>query len=205
MRRLNIRDQSAAVHASATTVRRRRMSPCLQALLTIYEPDPILLFSLIFHRAGLFADAKKGCGLDKQWLARCSVIDETIPAKIQRASAGKPHNRKLTMKKILLLAAMFGLAATLTTRGAEAKENWNTLCAKCHGAEGKGDTKMGAKLGCKDMSDAKVQAEIKDDAAFKAIKEGLKSADDKTLMKPFEQLSDDEIKALVAYVRGLKK
>jgi cytochrome c553 len=109
------------------------------------------------------------------------------------------------MKKILLLATMFGLAATLTTKGAEAKENWDNLCAKCHGAEGKGDTKMGTKLGCKDFTDAKVQADIKDDAAFKAMKEGLKSADDKTLMKPFETLTDDEIKALVAYVHTLKK
>jgi tetratricopeptide (TPR) repeat protein len=38
-----------------------------------------------------------------------------------------------------------------------------------------------------------------------ALKEGLKSDDGKTLMKPFEALSDDEIKALVAYVRTLKK
>ena len=109
------------------------------------------------------------------------------------------------MKQIILLAAMFGLAATLTTKGAEAKENWDTLCAKCHGAEGKGDTKMGAKLGAKDFTDAKVQADLKDDAAFKALKEGLKSSDDKTLMKPFDTLSDGEIKALVAYVRTLKK
>ena len=99
---------------------------------------------------------------------------------------------------------MFGLAATLSMKGAEAKENWNTLCAKCHGAEGKGDTKIGAKLGCKDFSDAKVQADLKDDAAFKALKEGL-IKDDKTLMKPFDTLSDDEIKALVAYVHTLKK
>ena len=109
------------------------------------------------------------------------------------------------MKKLILLAAMFGLTAALTANGAEAKENWDTLCAKCHGADGKGDTKMGAKLGCKDFTDAKVQADIKDDAAAKAIKEGLKSADDKTLMKPFDSLSDEEVKALVAYVRGLKK
>ena len=109
------------------------------------------------------------------------------------------------MKKIILLVSLFGLAATLSTKGAEAKENWDTLCAKCHGADGKGDTKMGAKLGAKDFTDAKVQAEIKDDAAFKALKEGLKSSDDKTLMKPFEQLSDDEIKAIVAYVRTMKK
>jgi len=109
------------------------------------------------------------------------------------------------MKKMILLAAMFGLASALTAKGAEAKENWETQCAKCHGAEGKGDTKMGAKLGCKDFTDAKVQGEIKDDAAFKAIKEGMKSDDGKTLMKPFDQLSDDEIKALVAYVHTLKK
>ncbi len=110
------------------------------------------------------------------------------------------------MKKMILLAAVFGLAAALSARAADAKENWDTLCAKCHGADGKGDTKMGQKLGCKDFTDAKVQADIKDDAATKAIKEGLKSDDGKTLMKPFgEQLSDDEIKGLVAYVRTLKK
>ena len=109
------------------------------------------------------------------------------------------------MKKAIVLVTLFGLAAALTVKGAEAKENWDNLCAKCHGAEGKGDTKMGQKLGCKDFTDAAVQADIKDDAAFKAIKEGLKSPEDKTLMKPFDTLSDDEVKALVAYVHGLKK
>ena len=108
------------------------------------------------------------------------------------------------MKKIVLLAMMFGLAATLSMKGAEAKENWDTLCAKCHGAEGKGDTKVGAKLGCKDFTDAKVQADLKDDVMFKALKEGM-IKDDKTLMKPFDTLSDAELKALVAYVHTLKK
>ena len=109
------------------------------------------------------------------------------------------------MKKIIILAAVFGFAAALTTKAADAKENWDNLCAKCHGDEGKGDTKMGTKLGAKDFTDAKVQADLKDDAATKAIKEGLKDADGKTQMKPFDTLSDDEVKALVAYVRGLKK
>lgn len=109
------------------------------------------------------------------------------------------------MKKILLIATMFGLATALVTKGAEAKENWETLCAKCHGADGKGDTKIGAKLGVKDFTDAKVQAAIKDEEAIKTIKEGKKNADDKTLMKAFDQLSDDEVKALVAYVRTLQK
>ncbi len=109
------------------------------------------------------------------------------------------------MKKIILLVTLFGLTAALSAKAADAKENWDNQCAKCHGAEGKGDTKMGQKLGAKDFTDAKVQADLKDDAATKAIKAGLKSPDDKTLMKPFDTLSDDEVKALVAYVRGLKK
>lgn len=109
------------------------------------------------------------------------------------------------MKKMILLAAMFGLAASLTAKGADAKDNWDTLCAKCHGPTGNGDTKIGSHLGCKDFTDPKVQAAITDDAAFKALKEGLQSDDGRRLMKPFDQLSDDEIKALVAYVRTLKK
>lgn len=109
------------------------------------------------------------------------------------------------MKKVILFVTLFGLAAALSAKAADAKENYDNLCAKCHGAEGKGDTKMGQKLGCKDFTDAKVQADMKDDAATKAIKTGLKSSDDKTLMKPFDTLSDDEVKALVAYIRGLKK
>ena len=132
------------------------------------------------------------------------MFGEILSAAGAIAPANSTNRRKNTMKKMILLAAMFGLAAALTAKGADAKENWDSLCAKCHGADGKGDTKMGQKLGAKDFTDAKVQAAIKDDAAAKAIKEGLKSDDGKTLMKPFE-LSDADIKALVAYVRGLKK
>ena len=110
------------------------------------------------------------------------------------------------MKKIILFAAMAGLAATFTVKADGTKDTWDSVCAKCHGPDGKGDTKMGARLGCKDFTDAKVQSDIKDDAAFKSLKEGLKSDDDKTLMKPYaDTLSDDQIKALVAYVRTLKK
>jgi cytochrome c553 len=108
------------------------------------------------------------------------------------------------MKKTIIFAVIFGLAAAITAKAADVKDNWTTSCAKCHGEDGKGQTKMGQRLGVKDFSDPKVQADLKDDAAFKGIKEGLKNADDKTLMKPFDSLSDDEIKALVAYVRSLK-
>ena len=52
---------------------------------------------------------------------------------------------------------------------------------------------------------AKVQEALKDAAAFKAIKEGLKGAEDKVLMKPTEGMSDDDIKGLVTYMRAFKK
>lgn len=110
----------------------------------------------------------------------------------------------MTMKKIIMLIAVFGFTAAISASAAEAKENWDANCAKCHGADGKGQTKIGAKLGVKDFTDAKVQAAIKDEDAIKTIKEGKKDADGKTLMKAFDTLSDDEVKALVAYVRGLK-
>ena len=108
------------------------------------------------------------------------------------------------MKRTLVLLTLSLIAAGATVR-ADVKETWEKQCAKCHGSDGKGDTKMGKKLGAKDYTDSKVQAEIKDDAAFKAIKEGLKDKEGKVLMKPSEGLADDEIKALIAYVRAFKK
>ena len=44
------------------------------------------------------------------------------------------------MKKAILLITLFGLTAALSAKAAEAKENYDNLCAKCHGAEGKADT-----------------------------------------------------------------
>jgi len=109
------------------------------------------------------------------------------------------------MKKLFVLGIAVMTVAALSARAEDAKTTYDKSCAMCHGADGKGQTKMGQKLGVKDFTDAKVQAELKDDAAFKAIKEGMKDADGKTLMKPFDALSDDDIKGLVAYVRTFKK
>ena len=109
------------------------------------------------------------------------------------------------MKKLLIIATVFGFTAAITASAGDAKENWEKTCIKCHGAEGKGDTKIGQKLGIKDMTDAKVQSGFTDEDAFKALKEGLKDSDGKTRMKPAEGLTDDELKALVQHVRGFKK
>jgi cytochrome c553 len=124
----------------------------------------------------------------------------------ERQETNNKENRKLTtMKKLLMLAVVLGMAAGITVKAADAKENWSANCAKCHGQNGKGDTKMGQKAGVKDYTSPEVQAKLTDDAAFKAIKNGVKEGN-KEVMKGYgDKLSDEEIKALVAHMRTFKK
>ncbi len=108
------------------------------------------------------------------------------------------------MRKMLVAAVAAAFLPALAVFAADAKTNWDDNCAKCHGPGGKGDTRMGAKLHIRDFTDPAVQVQFTDDDAFKAVKEGLKDADGKVRMKAIEGLSDDDIKELVKYVRGLK-
>lgn len=104
------------------------------------------------------------------------------------------------------LAALLALAACCAPlAAADAAANWETHCAKCHGADGKGDTKMGKKLGIADLADPRVQAKFTDEAALRAMKEGIKDKDGKLAMKPAEGVSEAEMKALVPYLRALAK
>ncbi len=106
---------------------------------------------------------------------------------------------RTTLTLAIILAGGF-----LSASAVDVKAVWQKDCAKCHGPDGKGDTKMGKKLDIKDLTDAKVQSSLKDEQMFKAIKEGVKDGD-KTKMKAAEGVNDEDIKALVAYVRTLKK
>jgi mono/diheme cytochrome c family protein len=109
------------------------------------------------------------------------------------------------MKTIILIIVTAAMSTPLASWAADAKANWDNNCAQCHGAAGKGDTKMGKMLNAMDLTDAKKQASFTDAQAATAIKDGIKQ-NGKTTMKAFGgKLSDDEIKALVAYVRTLKK
>jgi cytochrome c6 len=109
------------------------------------------------------------------------------------------------MKNLRLSLAASALLLASTALAADVAANWENNCTSCHGADGKGDTKMGKKLKILDLSDAAAQAKFTDADAVKAIKEGVKDKNGKTTMKAIEGLTDDEISALVAHVRTLKK
>ena len=109
-----------------------------------------------------------------------------------------------TIQTIALVSGIFSLSAGLGY-AATAAENWENSCAKCHAADGSGSTKIGKKLKLKDYSDAKVQAALKDEDMVKAINDGVTDAG-KEKMKGFKgELSDPEVKDLVAYIRKLQK
>jgi cytochrome c6 len=109
------------------------------------------------------------------------------------------------MKKYLALLASLLVAAASTGYAATAADNWDNNCAKCHSTDGSGSSKVGKKLKLKDYTDAAVQAAIKDEDMFKAIKEGV-SEGGKDKMKSFkDDLTDPEITDLVAYIRKMKK
>ena len=109
------------------------------------------------------------------------------------------------MKRIILFASVLGVAATMAVAAADSKDTYAASCARCHGADGKGQTKMGVLLGAKDYTDPAVQAALTDADATKAIKEGFKTQEGKTAMKPATTLSDSDIQGLVAYMRAFKK
>ena len=99
-------------------------------------------------------------------------------------------------RKIIAFAAII-IASAGIGLAADAAANWAQSCASCHGKDGSGNTMMGKKLGLKDYT--KDQG-FSDAEATNVIKNG------KGKMKGFKgKLSDADIKALVGYVRSLKR
>jgi mono/diheme cytochrome c family protein len=101
------------------------------------------------------------------------------------------------MKATLFIILAIIFASSGATFAADAGALWGQHCASCHGKDGSGNTAMGKKLGLKNYT--KEQG-FSDAEAANVIKNG------KGKMKGYkDKLSDADVKALVAYVRSLKK
>ena len=105
------------------------------------------------------------------------------------------------MKTWLIRTLMVIAALTLGAAGARADDVaalYKSKCAACHGADGKGDTPAGKKLGIKDFHSPDV-AKMSDAELFEITKKG------KDKMPGYDgKITDDQIKELVQYVRSLK-
>jgi cytochrome c6 len=106
--------------------------------------------------------------------------------------------KHLVLGSALITGAALAFAAPVS-------ENWENHCAKCHGADGSGQTKVGKKLKVKDYTKAAEQAKFTDEEIIKATAEGVFEGG-KERMKAFKgELSDAEIKEFVGYIRKMKK
>ncbi len=101
-------------------------------------------------------------------------------------------------------AAVPAAAVAATPAAAnEALASYKKLCVSCHGADGKGQTKLGKLHKVRDYTTKEVKASLKDDTMFKAIKEGIKEGDKMAMPTYADKLTDDQIKALAAYMKTL--
>lgn len=103
------------------------------------------------------------------------------------------------MKRILTLSALFCAAVlAVPSFGQSAADLYKSKCAMCHGADGKGATPMGPKIGVRDFRSPAVAKET-DAEMFTLTKDG------KNKMPAYkDKLTDDQIKGLVKYIRTLK-
>ena len=105
------------------------------------------------------------------------------------------------MKKItfLVLALLIAAPSAFAGGGPDGAALYKSKCAMCHGADGSGQTPMAKTMKMRDLRSADVQKQTDAELA-KWI------ADGKGKMPAYKsKMSADEINALVAFIRTLKK
>lgn len=109
------------------------------------------------------------------------------------------------MRRFAKNLVLAGLALSLVTfsslpsRADDAAALYKSKCAICHGADGKGDTPVGKKMGIRDLGSAEVQ-NMKDAELASIVSDG------KNKMPGYKKsLTADQIKDLVTYIRSFGK
>ena len=112
---------------------------------------------------------------------------------------------KLSSSRLYLLLPLLVAVPATVVLAADAKTNWTKMCARCHSPDGSGKAPAGKKLGVKDYTTVEGQ-KFTDEEGLKAILEGTKNEAGKETMPAYkDKMSEEDAKALVAYVRSLKK
>ena len=103
-------------------------------------------------------------------------------------------------RKILVLFVLLAVITMLMTPAFadDAAALYKSKCQVCHGADGKGDTPVGKKLGVKDFHSPEVVKQS-DAQLFEITKKG------KDKMPAYDgKLTDDQIKSLIKFIHSLK-
>lgn len=100
------------------------------------------------------------------------------------------------MKKTLALSLLIALALPIAALAGGAAV-YKTRCAACHGADGSGQTPVGKSLKIPDLRSPEVQ-KMSDAEMSKVLEEGKGKM-------PKSNLSEDDRKAVIAFIRSLKK
>jgi mono/diheme cytochrome c family protein len=111
------------------------------------------------------------------------------------------HRLRTEILFVALAASVTMLSVAAPAHAQDAASIYSQRCVACHGASGKGDGPAGKYLTPK-PSDFGTSLKGKDDAWIsKAIKGGGAAVGESPVMPPYADLSDDQVKALVDYVK----
>jgi cytochrome c6 len=105
---------------------------------------------------------------------------------------------KTLMRTVVLSAVVSLCLIAASAQAQDAASLYKSKCQVCHGADGKGDTPAGQKMGAKDFHSPEV-AKLSDAELIDITRKG------KGKMPAYDgKLTDDQIKSLVKYIRALK-
>lgn len=183
----------------------------LRRFLGVAQLEPALVTSLYLHVRSV--------------IERCdeeSVVDELVLALYLSASAWQPaeelpvdllaalhsvitrtlqteRSKGEAMKLMSWMLPVCLLLAPMALAAEDGAALFKSKCALCHGADGSGDTPMGKKLALKALGSESVQ-KLTDEQISQTIVKG------KGKMPAFDKkLTPDQVRALVAHVRSLRK
>lgn len=184
----------------------------LRRFLQVEHLDPALVALLYLHVRGMIERCDEVGAVDELALAIYLTASAWQPSaeppvglltalhSVITRTLDPPLSKGASMKLTTSLLALCLLAALAPAALAEdGAALFKSKCAMCHAVDGGGDTPMGRKLGLKPLGGTDVQ-KLTDDQIGQTVVKG------KGKMPAFDKkVTPDQVQALVAHIRTLKK